>query len=1286
MATLDETNIFGLTPEQPEKKDDSLSRLGISESGYLNRLAQIQQMNLQGQTDMSEARSARGAEKKVLRDQYFSDLAEAAKDPTQEKRDTALESFFETPFMFQMGQYIPDPTGLPTDIAEAEYSGRKFKESREARGKGTEFYPGPLGFEDRPFYPDMTPEEAGLLLQQGLAMASIPPGIGGIAGIAQSMIGLPSKVLRSKSMDGQGGGGGGISNIQPQPTKDYAGFVSSVERAALGPQRFGTGQDLIKYLEAGRKGVSTKELEYIDFDQIRNNPDLTKEDVIAHIQANRPKVYRIERSEDNPTYQGDTGDHPLNELPYDQELSDDLNFEETSYWADEYGGDLEKQSDFILNNPVLESNGFVVNSENIKNPTVLADLESFIGLNPEAYSYADKTLIKVNLPDGGEPLEIRASDIDSGDYNLVDLVDNMVKSKNATLEFPTLKEDPFAIAQEAAELRMSPDYGNQFEVYEFVGDNTSYSYRITGSDNMGYQVYVDDAPVRGDLGTRGREDVRHFDDLADARARVQAEADDNGDIRESDNSIDYGSNANRMIDSLPSEVISGQATLRTRFGDEYSDYRLPMGGAENYREFTLHIENPKTATRYDSSKGTKHFGGGDELLHYRVTDRIDEDGKRVLFVEEIQSDLHSTASSTQSDATYELPAKERQKIANQLEEFGLRANTKELRGYGNFFYRGEPGTGGEKMIDIGALPSIAKDIKAGRTENFGSKNANDFVENFGFEKTQEIGALVEKLETGNLPDLPYKGNDYIDLAVKDIMKLAAEGNYDRVAFTNPATQLRRNRKDLEYIDSIEINQVPFLTKAEQQFNEDFVRTSDESRMSTVAPTSLATESTFFDVNGKNRMRLDGPLGDADLNSFVSTHTDFVVNNPQAQKFWQDFHKNQKIKSAENYETDVYNYEEGMGSLSENSGMSYEDYMKFGSPDHRLNVDYIFSKADSPLTPAQVAEELQAIGIRRAKKRRLQETQEAIAKMQEATPMTNDEAYDGFLNMTEAFYKATEGSDSAYHKSLAVPPKFFPKKPFDQLTLDDMPVSPRELANINQETRRGISYLMGEFRRNTLPNLDNAGKYLVNTKGTGYKVDRDKFMIERGEIQDNYKGARYDDLDSMIEDLRLDKKTEEIVRKDAEKGLIPVSTTDKQIYQIEAEGGDGKKPKLIYSSLIPKSATKFAKKYNKDAEAKLKNVLYTSDENLSPTGLHMDFLAEQAKLRAKGQNLIKNIKADNYDTNFGIDLKAHEAATIDITPEMRKAILEEGVNVMYKGGIVNKVKSMDKPIQGNRREM
>jgi hypothetical protein len=1251
MATLDETNIFGLTPEQPEKKDDSLSRLGISESGYLNRLAQIQQMNLQGQTDMSEARSARGAEKKVLRDQYFSDLAEAAKDPTQEKRDTALESFFETPFMFQMGQYIPDPTGLPTDIAEAEYSGRKFKESREARGKGTEFYPGPLGFEDRPFYPDMTPEEAGLLLQQGLAMASIPPGIGGIAGIAQSMIGLPSKVLRSKSMDGTGGGG--ISNIQPQPTKDYAGFVSSVERAALGPQRFGTGQDLIKYLEAGRKGVSTKELEYIDFDQIRNNPNLTKEDVIAHIQANRPKVYRIERSEDNPTYQGDTSDHPLNELPYDQELSDDLNYEETSYWADEYGGDLEKQSDFILNNPVLESNGFVVNSENIKNPTVLADLESFIGRSPEAYSYIDRPLIKINYPDDRIGIEVTGSDLEDSSSFSFDSFKEVVED-GATLEFPTLKEDPFDIAQEAAELRMSPDFGGQYEVYEFVGDNTSYSYRITGNSDTGYQAYVDGEPVRGILGTTNGE-VVYFDDLADARARVQAEAFDNGDIRESDNSIDYGSNANRMIDSLPSEVISGQATLRTRFGDEYSDYRLPMGGANNYREFTLHIENPKTATRYDSSKGTKHFGGGDELLHYRVTDRIDEDGKRVLFVEEIQSDLHSTASSTKSDATYEIGVDTKKKAVKELRDIFKDNNNLRVSDNGDIIKLDADST-----YDTNGLLSAEEVANMNYFERLTDLSSNINLRKIGDLSDAEVSSLTkfkEKYAKDKkiLPDLPYKGNDYIDLAVKDIMKLAAEGNYDRVAFTNPATQLRRNSKDLEYIDSIEVNQVPLLTPSEQSFNMDWMRNRDLSMISSMSPNARAVET----VDGKLKMPNSGSLDDADLNSFVSTHTDFVVNNPQAQKLWQDFHKAEHSNFLEVYpdlldEYMVNNLDDLVDAVAKEEGL-------------KETVTLVFAKSNAQLSPTQVAEEVQKLLIRQKKKDYSEANKKALQAFKEANPsITGTELADSFTK-----FSADVGNifDTNISQSQKVP--------LTELTATNVELPKTEIERINQETRRAISSIMRTFYDHSLPNVDDAGKYLVKTKGTGYKVDRDKFMIERGEIQDNYKSEKYNDLDSMIEDLRLDKKTEEIVRKDAEKGLIPVSTKDKQIYQIEAEGGSGKKPALMYANLIPKSAAKFAQKYNKDAEAKLKKVLY-EDQSYPNKDSTIDTIH---------QNYLDSLKqVTKGDDPYFAGLKTHEAKSIDITPEMRKAILEEGVNVMYKGGIVNKVKSMDKPIQGNRREM
>jgi hypothetical protein len=1169
MATLDETNIFGLTPEQPEKKDDSLSRLGISESGYLNRLAQIQQMNLQGQTDMSEARSARGAEKKVLRDQYFSDLAEAAKDPTQEKRDTALESFFETPFMFQMGQYIPDPTGLPTDIAEAEYSGRKFKESREARGKGTEFYPGPLGFEDRPFYPDMTPEEAGLKLQQGLAMASIPPGIGGIAGIAQSMIGLPSKVLRSKSMDGTGGGG--IGDIQPQPTRDYAGFISSVEKTALGPQKFGSGQDLITYLESPkRSGISTKELEYIDFDQIRNNPDLTKEDVIAHIQANRPKVYRIERSEDNPTYQADSSDNPLNELPFNEEASRIANLEKQAYFRDEYAQEIADHNEILTNNPTLQNSNFVLNSENINDPSVLDDLERYLKTEPEAYSKTNPTIVKYTKPDGTTGTGAYESYVSIMDFP--DKFDELIKlaKDGATIEFPALTRNADDILEEASAMRVSPDYGNQFEIYEAVGDNTSSIYKITGYDYTGYQVYVDGEPVRGDLGTRGREDIRYFDDLADARARVQAEALDNGDIMESDNSIDYGSNANRMIDSLPSEVISGQATLRTRFGDEYSDYRLPMGGAENYREFTLHIENPKTATRYDSSKGTKHFGGGDELLHYRVTDRIDEDGKRVLFVEEIQSDLHSTASSTKSDATYEIGVDTKKKAVKELRDIFKDNNNLRVSDNGDIIKLDADST-----YDTNGLLSAEEVANMNYFERLTDLSSNINLRKIGDLSDAEVSSLTkfkEKYAKDKkiLPDLPYKGNDYIDLAVKDIMKLAAEGNYDRVAFTNPATQLRRNSKNLEYIDSIEVNQVPLLTPSEQSFSMDWMRNRDLSMISSMSPNARAVET----VDGKLKMPNSGSLDDADLNSFVSTHTDFVVNNPQAQKFWQDFHKAEHSNFLEVYpdlldEYMVNNLDDLVDAVAKEKGL-------------KAAVTLVFAQPNAPLSPTQVAEEIQKLLIRQKKKDYSEATKKALQAFKEANPSITG------TELADSFTKFSADVGSFFHTNISQSQKV----PLTELTATNVELPKTEIERINQEIRRAISSTMRTFYDHSLPNVGDAGKYLVKTKGTGYKVDRDKFMIERGEIQDNYKSEKYNDLDSMIEDLRLDKKTEEIVRKDAEKGLIPVSTKDKQIYQIEAEGGDGKKPKLIYSSLIPKSATKFAKKYNKDAEAKLKRILYS----------------------------------------------------------------------------------------------
>lgn len=74
--------------------------------------------------------------------------------------------------------------------------------------------------------------------------------------------------------------------------------------------------------------------------------------------------------------------------------------------------------------------------------------------------------------------------------------------------------------------------------------------------------------------------------------------------------------------------------------------------------------------------------------------------------------------------------------------------------------------------------------------------AEELVNKFGKDKIIEMADIIEPIrKSGTIPDFPYKGTDWVELAIKDIYKLAAEGDYDRVAFTNAPTQINRNQKD-----------------------------------------------------------------------------------------------------------------------------------------------------------------------------------------------------------------------------------------------------------------------------------------------------------------------------------------------------------------------------------------------------------------------------------------------------------------------------------------------------------
>ena len=757
--------------------------------------------------------------------------------------DQAYEGFTQLPFIDQMLLYINPVTGVPLESyevvkfgAEAQPRLKTFKEfgfdmldpSKRLFGG---LLPSPTKFEDK-----------GSALMSGLAGLGVLGGAFDLVNIPKAIISpfVRKAPLYSTRAEGTGGGGG-ISDIPPQPKRDFAGFVSSVEKQALGPQKFGSGKDLINYLESPRRsGISPKELEYLDFDQIRNNPNLTKEDVVKYIQDNRPQIYRVQRSEDNPTYRADESQNPLNELPLDEEATRIANAEEQAFFREEYARDIAEHNFILTNNPTLQNSNFVLNSENINDPSVLEDVTKYLFKSePEAYVNINPSVVKVNYPDGKSAL-FNNDDLvlnpEAGRYTINDLQE--VVKDGATIEFPALTRNADDIIEEASASRVSPDFGNQIEVYEARGENSGTNYKIIGNENTGYRVLIDDVPATGDMGTFTNQQERFFDDLADARVRVQAEAFDNADISEGADIYDTGSNADQLLETAPYEVITGEATLPTKYGYQQSDYRLPMGGAENYREFTLHISNPKTATRYDSSKGMKHFGGGDELLHYRTTDRIDEDGKRVLFVEEIQSDLHETAGSLRRSNNYELPKGTIEKTYADIEAI------KPKDGEGLLAYRQSKNTQFEFTTPNGEVETlspqeivlIGKRLKGDNSYSLTTPDGlfnyldisenkiKSFVDMYGKDNALKISNMLEPIiMSGNLPDYPFKGNDWIELAVKDIIKLADEGGYDRVAFTNAPTQIARTNSKVDFVKDASVREIPSVEDyaKSSQFKDDF---------------------------------------------------------------------------------------------------------------------------------------------------------------------------------------------------------------------------------------------------------------------------------------------------------------------------------------------------------------------------------------------------------------------------------------------------------------------------------
>jgi ElaB/YqjD/DUF883 family membrane-anchored ribosome-binding protein len=238
----------------------------------------------------------------------------------------------------------------------------------------------------------------------------------------------------------------------------------------------------------------------------------------------------------------------------------------------------------------------------------------------------------------------------------------------------------------------------------------------------------------------------------------------------------------------------------------FSKYQL--AGGENYRELVLTMPakqlteaearivlgaapdaklsagdmayaSRKNANEYKSS----HFPEQENpLAHIRVNDRIDADGKKMLLIEEIQSDWHQAGR----DKGYVGQVKSAKDLENELTEIN-RERSKLLQ--------------------------YAADLPDSKMAEF--KQVNTKIKELE-EKARNVDTQIyQAVDRGDpVPDAPFKDTWY-QLALKRAIQHAAENGYDRIGLTTGKQQITRYENELrQVVDEISFQTGAKLTQSE----------------------------------------------------------------------------------------------------------------------------------------------------------------------------------------------------------------------------------------------------------------------------------------------------------------------------------------------------------------------------------------------------------------------------------------------------------------------------------------
>ena len=277
-----------------------------------------------------------------------------------------------------------------------------------------------------------------------------------------------------------------------------------------------------------------------------------------------------------------------------------------------------------------------------------------------------------------------------------------------------------------------------------------YGYDIYGNDEMGYSVRGPDRQFV-DIGTNNYDiaDVTHELRMHHLDRDILDFVGNEEDVAKYANYVLPGTHENyrEILTTIP-ENIAGEMRGNKRFNELSRKIGELKATPEEHQEFGKLVDEGRRKN-FESS----HFEQPNVLAHTRLNDRI-IDGKKTLFVEEIQSDWHQAGRKKGYD-TPEIRQKikdERQKLLDQKEHFSELA---------------------EPYAALGQ--DSPREIVDGWT-----RAAN------GLQELQQI----ENGMRSAVPNAPFKKN-WHELMMKQILDEAVKGGYEGIAFTTGKQQAAR---------------------------------------------------------------------------------------------------------------------------------------------------------------------------------------------------------------------------------------------------------------------------------------------------------------------------------------------------------------------------------------------------------------------------------------------------------------------------------------------------------------